>query len=47
MHAELLAGAGKSVAEVATRWGFGNLGRFAADYRRMFGTAPSEDLHRA
>ncbi|WP_326834702.1 helix-turn-helix transcriptional regulator [Amycolatopsis rhabdoformis] len=47
VHAELLAGQGKSVAEVASRWGFGNLGRFAADYRRTFGTTPSEDLRRA
>ncbi|MEV0069112.1 AraC family transcriptional regulator [Amycolatopsis sp. NPDC050768] len=47
VHAELLAGTGKSVTEVATRWGFGNLGRFAADYRRTFGTTPSDDLRRA
>lgn len=46
VHAELVAGAGRSVAEVAKRWGFGNLGRFAAEYRRTFGTAPSGDLRR-
>ncbi|MFI5610091.1 AraC family transcriptional regulator [Amycolatopsis sp. NPDC051903] len=46
VHAELLAGEATSVAEVAKRWGFGNLGRFAADYRRTFGTAPSADLRR-
>jgi AraC-like DNA-binding protein len=32
------------VAAVAYRWGFGNLGRFAADYRQEFGRSPSEVL---
>lgn len=36
-----------TVAEVAYRWGFGNLGRFAADYRREFGRYPSEVLRAA
>jgi AraC-like DNA-binding protein len=36
---------GMTVAAVAYRWGFGNLGRFAADYRREFGRSPSEVLH--
>lgn len=35
---------GTTVAEIAYRWGFGNLGRFAADYRREFGQSPSEVL---
>jgi AraC-like DNA-binding protein len=35
---------GTTVATVAYRWGFGNLGRFAADYRREFGRSPSEVL---
>jgi AraC-like DNA-binding protein len=35
---------GTNVADVAHRWGFGNLGRFAADYRREFGRSPSEVL---
>jgi transcriptional regulator GlxA family with amidase domain len=35
---------GVTVAAVAYRWGFGNLGRFAADYRREFGRSPSEVL---
>ncbi|OBI77894.1 AraC family transcriptional regulator [Mycobacterium asiaticum] len=35
---------GTTVAEIAYRWGFGNLGRFAADYRREFGRSPSEVL---
>ncbi|MFI1800861.1 AraC family transcriptional regulator [Streptomyces sp. NPDC020379] len=45
-HADLLAGRGSgvTVAEVAYRWGFGNLGRFAAVYRERFGVAPSRTL---
>jgi AraC-like DNA-binding protein len=35
---------GVTVADVAYRWGFANLGRFAADYRREFGRSPSEVL---
>ncbi|OBI87136.1 hypothetical protein A9X00_24980 [Mycobacterium sp. 1245805.9] len=35
---------GTTVAAVAYRWGFGNLGRFAADYRREFGRSPREVL---
>ena len=31
-----------SIADVANRWGFWHLGRFAADYREMFGELPSE-----
>ncbi|OBA59407.1 hypothetical protein A5647_17250 [Mycobacterium sp. 1100029.7] len=38
---------GTTVAAVAYRWGFTNLGRFAADYRREFGRLPSEVLHAA
>jgi AraC-like DNA-binding protein len=38
---------GATVADVAYRWGFGNLGRFAADYRREFGRSPSEVLRAA
>jgi AraC-like DNA-binding protein len=36
---------GTTVAAVAYRWGFGNLGRFAADYRREFDRFPSDVLH--
>lgn len=46
-HADLRRSAGEdgtTVAAVAYRWGFGNLGRFAADYRREFGRSPSEVL---
>lgn len=35
------------VHDVATRWGFWNLGEFAGDYRRQFGELPSETLRRA
>jgi AraC-like DNA-binding protein len=46
-HADLRrasAEGGATVADIAYRWGFGNLGRFAADYRRQFGRSPSEVL---
>ncbi|TXC99921.1 AraC family transcriptional regulator [Streptomyces sp. ISID311] len=33
-----------TVGAVASRWGFTNLGRFASDYRRMFGTTAGQDL---
>jgi AraC-like DNA-binding protein len=49
-HADLRQaslGGGTTVADVAYRWGFGNLGRFAADYRRAFGRSPSEVLRAA
>ncbi|MGA8890059.1 MAG: helix-turn-helix transcriptional regulator, partial [Anaeromyxobacteraceae bacterium] len=32
----------ESVGTVAVRWGLLHLGRFAIDYRRMFGESPSE-----
>jgi AraC-like DNA-binding protein len=35
-----------TVAEVAGRWGFYNLGRFAADYRTAYGERPRETLRR-
>jgi AraC-like DNA-binding protein len=44
---ELLnADAGTSVTEIATRWGFGHLGRFAVEFRKRFGESPSETLRR-
>jgi AraC-like DNA-binding protein len=47
-HQELAAvGAGEAtVTAVAHRWGFGHLGRFAAQYRRRFGVSPSVTLRR-
>lgn len=35
-----------SVTEVALRWGFSHLGRFAVDYRARFGESPSRTLRR-
>jgi AraC-like DNA-binding protein len=32
------------VADVAFRWGFGHLGRFAEKYRERYGELPSETL---
>jgi AraC-like DNA-binding protein len=34
----------RRVTEVALRYGFAHLGRFAVDYRRLFGESPSETL---
>lgn len=33
-----------TVAEIAYRWGFSHLGRFAGAYRRQFGESPSDTL---
>lgn len=46
VRSDLLARRGSSVGEIAWRWGFGNLGRFAAEYRRTFGRLPSVDFGR-
>lgn len=37
----------QTVTETATRWGFFHLGKFAGDYRQMFGELPSETLRLA
>jgi AraC-like DNA-binding protein len=34
-----------SVAALAARWGFTHLGRFAVEYRRRYGSSPSQTLH--
>jgi AraC-like DNA-binding protein len=48
VHEELLAGAGSaSVTDVAMKWGFFHLGRFAQQYRERFGLLPSHTAHGA
>lgn len=37
----------KSVTDVAVSWGFRDLGRFATEYRRVFGVNPSQTLAQA
>jgi AraC-like DNA-binding protein len=47
VHAELadaLPSDGVTVTDVATRWGFNHLGSFAVEYRKRWGTSPSETL---
>ncbi|WP_406814957.1 AraC family transcriptional regulator [Mycobacterium sp. M23085] len=46
VHAELAANSPGSVTVtmVASRWGFVHLGRFARQYRQLFGETPSETL---
>jgi AraC-like DNA-binding protein len=39
---DLLRRDGRTVTEIARRWGFEHMGRFAAGYRRLFGEAPSK-----
>lgn len=47
VHADLVDGAGGvPVTDVAVRWGFFHLGRFAQQYRDRFGVLPSETVRR-
>lgn len=46
VHAELLSGAEVSVTDVAMRWSFFHLGRFAQQYRERFGVLPSQTVRR-
>jgi AraC-like DNA-binding protein len=36
-----------TVTEIATCFGFVELGRFSVEYRKLFGESPSQTLHRA
>lgn len=40
------AGDGQTVADIAYRWGFGHVPRFAAAYRQRYGVPPSQTLRR-
>ncbi|MBO0608994.1 helix-turn-helix transcriptional regulator [Myceligenerans salitolerans] len=42
-----LRGGAASVSEVAARWGYSNIGRFAAEYRNRYGERPGETLKHA
>jgi AraC-like DNA-binding protein len=46
-HDDLAAGAGATVAEIAFRWGFTHVPRFAGAYQDRYGVAPSTTLRAA
>jgi AraC-like DNA-binding protein len=46
VHAELLSELSVSVTDVAMKWGFFHLGRFAQQYRARFGVVPSQTVRR-
>lgn len=41
VRAALVAGSTESIGDLAARWGFWHLSRFAAEYRELFGELPS------
>ncbi|MBB4569366.1 AraC family transcriptional regulator [Rhizobium leucaenae] len=43
-HDLLVADTKRTVADVAAKWGFTHLGRFAAEYKKRFGHLPSQTL---
>ncbi|SEG63101.1 AraC-binding-like domain-containing protein [Nonomuraea solani] len=43
-HDDLVAGAGATVAEIAFRWGFSHVPRFASGYKERYGVPPSTTL---
>ncbi|TBY10270.1 helix-turn-helix transcriptional regulator [Rhizobium laguerreae] len=46
-HRDLLESDEKqAIADIALRWGFTHLGRFAAEYKKRFGQLPSQTLRR-
>lgn len=45
-NAELMSSSATNVTDVALRWGFVHLGRFAQIYRRRYGELPSETFRR-
>lgn len=47
VRSELRASGSKTVSDVAMKWGFWHLGRFARSYRAAFGELPSETLRGA
>jgi AraC-like DNA-binding protein len=46
-HNDLVVGAGGTVAEIAFRWGFTHVPRFAGAYQERYGVAPSMTLRAA
>lgn len=44
VHQELAQGAQGSVTDIAFKWGFAHLGRFAQEYKRRYGQSPSATL---
>jgi AraC-like DNA-binding protein len=46
-HGDLAAGAGGTVSEIAFRWGFTHLSRFASAYQERYGVPPAATLRTA